>query len=112
MYPNNVSYCIILYGLKVGVENHGLKQVVIAVVNMKCEVKPKFNFNFLHFLGNHAAAVEMTSEASQMETSARSVQGCSDSNKKACHICGKVLASLRNLDNHMKKVHGQVIPTV
>ena len=104
MYPNNVSYCIILYGLNVGVDNHGLKQVVITVVNMKCEVKPKFNVNFLLILGNHTAAVEMTSEASQIEAS--------DSRKKACHICGKVLASLRNLENHIKKVHGQVIPSV
>ena len=29
--------------------------------------------------------------------------------KKTCEICGKILASKKNLENHVRKVHGKVI---
>ena len=66
-------------------------------MNVKCEEKSKFLIDILNILASSAAA-EMTCDADS-----------SDSIKKACNICGKILASMRNLDNHVKKVHGKVI---
>ena len=97
MYPKNVSYCIILYGLKVGVDTE-----FKAGNGCECKVwkKKKFLIDFLNIIARSAAA-EMTCDATQKDSS--------DSIKKACNICGKILASMRNLDNHVKKVHGKVI---